>query len=307
MAIGRLRLKNFSYDFPPWRPPSESQSLLVRVTRGCTWNRCTFCSMYRHMTFERRSLEDIHRDIDSAAGLYSGQVSTIFIGDSNSPSIPAADFVDILARLKEAFPAVQRITSYARAKTLLKKPLDDLKMLRSAGLSRLHVGLESGDPDILKKIRKGATPQDMVGGCAQAKEAGFELSLYVLLGLGGEQLWERHARNTARILSAIDPHFIRVRTLQPQPGSELYEALQNGAFVKAAPLTVLREQLLLIRELHAASRYLSDHITNYVTVEGTLPEGKPAMIETLESAIANFEHDSGLQARCSRKDSITRL
>ena len=139
MAIGRLRLKPMSYDFPPWRPPSEANSLLVRVTRGCTWNRCTFCSMYKQFTFERRPVDDVKADILAAASLYSAEVRSVFIGDSNSPSIKTADVADILHQLSASFPALERVTSYARAKTLLKKPLDDLRQLRQAGLTTADI------------------------------------------------------------------------------------------------------------------------------------------------------------------------
>jgi radical SAM superfamily enzyme YgiQ (UPF0313 family) len=307
MAIGRLRLKPMSYDFPPWRPPSEANSLLVRVTRGCTWNRCAFCSMYRHLTFERRPLEDVKADIRTAASLYSADVRCVFIGDSNSPSIKTADFAAILHELSASFPALERVTSYARAKTILKKPFDDLRRLRQAGLTRLHVGLETGNADLLKNIRKGATPDEMVAGCRKAKEAGFELSVYVLLGLGGEQLSEAHARDTAAALNRIDPHFIRVRTLQPQPGSELYADMEAGAFVKASPATVLLEQRIIVGNLTVNSEYLCDHITNYVPVNGKLPDDRETMLRVIDEHSCALVHNAALQERFARKDGLTSL
>ncbi|MBN2106780.1 MAG: radical SAM protein [Deltaproteobacteria bacterium] len=307
MAVGRLRLKPLSYDFPPWRPPSEAGSLLLRVTRGCTWNRCTFCSLYKNVTFQRRPLEEVKSDIDKAASLYRAEVRTVFIGDSNSPSMPVRDFEEILNCLYAVFPHVERVTSYARSKTLQKKPLDELLRLRTAGLTRLHVGLETGSRDLLEKIKKGATPEDMIEGCIKAKEAGFELSVYVLLGLGGEELSSAHARDTAGVLNRIDPHFIRVRTLQPQPGSQLYEDMQAGLFIKASPETVLKEQRALIETLTVSSQYLSDHITNFVPVEGRLPGDKQAMLDALDRFIADFPQDEALQARCARKNELARL
>ncbi len=307
MAIGRLRLKPLSYDFPPWRPPNEANSLLLRVTRGCTWNRCTFCSMYKHFTFERRPLEEVKTDILTAASLYRAEVRTVFIGDSNSPAIKTADFVDILRELYASFPAIERVTSYARAKTLLKKPLDELKQLRQAGLTRLHVGLETGNAELLKKIKKGATPDEMVAGCRRAKDAGFELSLYVLLGLGGEALSEAHALDTAVALNRIDPHFIRVRTLQPQPGSEVYGAMAEGTFIKCSHKTVLREQRILVENLNVNSQYLSDHITNYIPVNGKLPGDKEAMLRTIDEHDVDLANNGLLQSRFARKDTLQSL
>jgi radical SAM superfamily enzyme YgiQ (UPF0313 family) len=307
MAIGRLRLKPRSYDFPPWRPHSEANSLLVRVTRGCTWNRCTFCSMYRQFTFERRPVEDVKADILTAASIYSADVRCVFIGDSNSPSIKTADFTDILHQLYASFPALERVTSYARAKTLAKKSLEDLKQLRHAGLTRLHIGLETGNAELLKKINKGATPDEMVAGCRKAKEAGFELSVYVLLGLGGEQLSEVHARDTAAVLNRINPHFIRMRTLQPQPGSELYDAMEAGAFIKASHETVLREQRLMVENLAVNSEYLSDHITNYIPVNGKLPGDRQAMLRAIDEHAADLKHNAALQMQFARRDGLTSL
>ncbi len=307
MAIGRLRLKPLSYDFPPWRPPSEAGSLLLRVTRGCTWNRCTFCSMYRDIPFQRRHLEEINADISSAASLYADAARTVFIGDSNSLSVKTGDLLQILRRLYASFPHIERVTSYARAKTLLKKPAGELLQLRQAGLIRLHVGLETGNARLLQKIRKGATPDEMVQGCLKAKQAGFELSLYVLLGLGGEELSEAHARDTAAVLSRIDPHFIRVRTLQPQPGSRLYDDMEAGMFTRASHETALREQRILVENLSVTSEYLSDHITNYVPVNGTLPRDREAMLRAIDEHVARIAHDEELRARCARKDRITQL
>ena len=307
MAIGRLQLKPLSYDFPPWRPPSEANSLLVRVTRGCTWNRCTFCSMYKHTIFERRPLQEIKADILTAASLYGAEVRTVFIGDSNSPSIKTADFADILRQLYASFPAIERVTSYARAKTLLKKSPGDLKQLRQAGLTRLHVGLETGNAGLLKKVSKGATPDEMVAGCLKAKAAGLELSLYVLLGLGGEALSAAHARDTAAVLNRIDPHFIRVRTLQPQPGSELYDDMQSGLFTKASPETVLREQRIMLADLTVTSDYLSDHITNYIPVNGKLPGDKENMLRMIDEHSADLARNAALQSRFARKDRLQSL
>jgi len=307
MAVGRLRLKSLSYDFPPWRPPSEAGSLLLRVTRGCTWNRCTFCSLYKQVSFQRRPLEEVRTDIKNAASLYSAEVRTVFIGDSNSPSLPIRDFEEILRCLYAAFPHIERVTSYARSKTLQKKPLDELLRLRTAGLTRLHVGLETGNRELLEKIQKGSSPEEMIEGCSKAKETGFELSVYVLLGLGGKELSSAHARDTAAVLNLINPHFIRVRTLQPQPDSQLYEDMLAGIFIKAATETVLAEQRMLIEHLDVTSQYLSDHKTNYVTVDGNFPEDKKAMLQILDKCITDFAQDGALQAQCSRKNALTRL
>jgi radical SAM superfamily enzyme YgiQ (UPF0313 family) len=307
MAIGRLKLKKMGYDFPPYRPPSESGSLLLRVTRGCTWNKCTFCSMYKNMVFERRPLDEIKADILSAGDYYSDAARTVFIADSNSLVINTDDFIEILKLLYASFPNIERVTSYARAKTLQKKPAGDLKRLRQAGLTRLHVGLETGWADLLRRIRKGATPDDFVEAGRKVKQAGFELSLYILLGLGGKEGWTDHARDTARVLNRIDPHFIRVRTVQPQPGSQLHEDIHTGRFKKAPPEIVLKEQRAIVENLNVTSQYLSDHITNYIPVNGKLPRDKNSMLQIIDEFLEALESDPVLQQKFFWKDGLNRL
>ena len=246
MTLGRFGLRRREYDFPPFRPPSEANSLLLRVTRGCPWNRCAFCSMYKETKFEIRPVEEVLGDIETARDLYGDRVRTVFIGDSNSLVVKTEVLVKILNALLSSFPHIERVTSYARAKTIAKKSLEDLIKIRQAGLDRLHVGLETGDRDLLKDIAKGATPEEMVEAGRKAKEAGFEYSLYVLLGIGGETKWEQHAKGTAEVLNQIDPHFIRVRTFIPQPNSSIYEAMTEGRFQPPRPETILKETKLLL-------------------------------------------------------------
>jgi radical SAM superfamily enzyme YgiQ (UPF0313 family) len=263
--------------------------------------------MYTHEKFERRPLQEIMEDIESAREYYRDDTRTVFIGDSNSILINTKDFVAILEKLYASFPHIERVTSYARAGTIKKKPANHLRQLREAGLTRLHVGLETGDAELLKRIRKGVTPDDMAAAGLKAKAAGFEYSLYVLLGIGGENQWEQHAIGTANILNRIDPHFIRVRTLVPQPGCNLYEDIKQGRFEKASHKTVLREQKTLIDHLAVTSRYVSDHISNYIPVNGKLPEDKQAMLETIDEYLQSLEDDETLRRQFQKKDNLTSL
>jgi radical SAM superfamily enzyme YgiQ (UPF0313 family) len=307
MTIGRFGLRRRNYDFPPFRPPSEANSLLLRVTRGCPWNRCTFCSMYKGMKFEIRDLEEILGDIELAKDLYGDRVRTIFIGDSNSLVVKTEMLVKILNALFSSFPHIERVTSYARAKTIAKKPLEDLIKIYQAGLTRLHVGLETGDRDLLKEIEKGATPEEMIEGGRKAKKAGFEYSLYVLLGVGGEEKWEQHAKGTAEVLNQVDPHFIRVRTFIPQPNSPLYEAMVEGSFQPASPETILKETKLLLEKLQVTSQFLSDHISNLLPLHGKLPEDKEKMIQMLEEALKELRENDLLREEMEMRRHLTNL
>jgi radical SAM superfamily enzyme YgiQ (UPF0313 family) len=295
------------YDHPPYRPPSEAGSLLLRVTRGCPWNQCTFCSMYKDTPFEKRPRDEIFRDIETAHKIYGTRPRTVFIGDSNSLALSPDALAKILGHLYEHFPATERVTSYARARTLCKKSLDELRLIRQAGLTRLHVGLETGDPELLKEIKKGATPEQMVEGCLRAKEAGFEVSLYVLAGIGGEEKWQQHAEGTATVLNMVDPHFIRIRTYVPTPHSPLWESVQNGSFQPATAETILREQRRLVELLNVTSQYLSDHISNYVPVFGKLPDDKTSMLQTIDKALDDLQTDAGYREVLEQKRYLTRL
>jgi len=263
--------------------------------------------MYKDMPFERRPLEEILEDIEAAQELYSDVARTVFIGDSNSIVIKTEDLVKILQALYRAFPSIDRVTSYARAKTICKKPPEDLKKLQEAGLSRLHVGLETGDRELLSITQKGATPEEMITAGQKAKEAGFEYSLYVLHGIGGEEHWEQHARGTAEVLSRINPHFIRVRTVVPQPGCSLYGQIKAGTFRKAEHETILKEQRSLIENLEVTSTYLSDHLSNYIAVDGKLPEDKQAMLSVIDEALALLSASDSVRKRFMRKDALQRL
>lgn len=277
------------YDMPPYRPPSEAYSVLIRATRGCPWNLCTFCGMYKEERFEIKSVEEIKKDIDAAHAFYGSDIRRVFVGDSDSLVMKTRDLCEVLRYLYEQFPNIERVTSYARAKTIRRKKVEDLITLREAGLTRLHVGLETGDGKLLKFIKKGATPEQMIEGGLKALKAGFELSLYVLLGIGGEDQSQAHALGTAKVLNAVDPHFIRVRTLVPYPGTPIFEQISEGIFTPASPKTILKETLMLVENLNVHSEFLSDHISNLVDLNGRLPDDQPKMIATMREILSEIE------------------
>ena len=303
----KLAVNEETYDFPPFRPPSEADSLLLRMTRGCPWNRCAFCPMYKETKFEKRSVEAVKEDIDTAAAYTGGRVETVFIGDSDSLVMRTEEVCEILKHLYERFPSVTRVTSYARALTVRRKSLENLTKIRSAGLTRLHIGLETGNSRLLRLIQKGSGPKTMIRGSVKAKDAGFEVSLYVLLGIGGESAWSEHAMETARVINEINPHFIRLRTLTPQPGTPVYEWLEKGSFQMAGPETVLKEQRALIEGLSVTSWYLSDHVSNYAPIDGRLPDDKQEMIARVDKALAQLEEDQEYRARLESMKYLRRL
>lgn len=281
-----------SYDYPPFRPPNEANSALIRITRGCPWNRCEFCAMYKHLKFESKPLQEVKKDVEQARQVY-GVADTIFLGDSDN--LVHKDLPEIVAFIRKTFPETQRITTYARAKTILHRKMEYLKTVRKAGLDRLHLGLESGDAIVLERLNKGAKPEEMVQAGKKAKAAGFEVSFYVLSGAGGKDRWQEHAKKSARVLNAAQPEFIRLRTLTIQHRTPLDEKLRKGEFALTPPLERLDEVKLFLETLDVKNCFLaSDHLTNYLWagnsiiyrgVAGALPDDKERMLARVKASI----------------------
>jgi hypothetical protein len=228
--------------------------------------------------------------------LYSGG-KTAFLQDANSPVMKTEALADILRYLRSTFPSLTRVTSYARSKTLARKSLEELRAIREAGLDRLHVGLESGDPELLAKVRKGSTPEEHIEGGIKAMAAGFQLSEYWMPGLGGETCWESHATETARVLNEINPHYIRSRPFFPHPGTPLFELYARRENRLLSPREQLIELRLMIQRLEVTSKVCFDHAGNHWTgrsgrpllsqsYEGyKFPEEKAAVLERIEEGI----------------------
>lgn len=302
----------------PIRPPSESGSLLIRVTRNCPWNRCTFCGLYKGETFSRRPVAHVLRDIDTiarcvaqlqrqgggGAGLPSaaGTVSdsdqmawyaartwllagarSVFLQDSNSLIIKPDDMVTILTHLRATFPGIERITSYARSQTVAKISAADLGRIAAAGLNRIHIGMESGADAVLSQVRKGADQQAHIDAGRKVVQAGIELSEYYMPGLGGRRLSREHALASAEALNRINPHFIRLRTLAIPPTIDLADEVASGAFEKLGDRETAEELLLFLENLSGiTSRVKSDHILNlFEEVAGVLPADRERMLSVV--------------------------
>ena len=286
--------KNFNYDFPPYRPPNEATSALIRASRGCPWNKCLFCTMYKTIKFRPRPVDEVKKDIDTAAKIYQG-AKTVFIADSDS--LVMKDIEEIIRYIKLRFPHADRITSYARAKTLMKLGSERLKKIKKAGLSRVHVGLESGDEKTLEFMKKGVTPQDIITGGKEAKKSGLELSFYILIGAGGKERIKEHAIGSAKVCNEVNPDFIRLRTLVVQRDSLLEEKKKNGEYTPTSPIEKLQEIKLFLENLQVNNcEFSSDHFTNNIWVDNTvvyrgiygfLPKDKKDMLDLLNNTL-NF-------------------
>jgi len=279
----------FGFEQGPIRPPNEAHSLLLRVTRNCPWNRCTFCPVYKGARYSKRSVDHVKKDIDSVYrcvdilqgiadthdGLPIAQVrtvtdnldsgegvafdsafrwfragmSSIFLQDADSLTVRPSELIEILKYIRTRFPFVNRVTSYSRSSTIARIDEEDLKAMRESGLDRVHVGLESGSDNVLKLVKKGATKAIHVSAGLKAKRAGLELSEYVMPGLGGVRLSEEHALETADALNQINPDFIRLRQLAIPIVAPLSKNHMEGRFERCTDTMVVGELLTLIKNL----------------------------------------------------------
>lgn len=276
------------------RPPSEANSLLVRVTRNCPWNQCVFCPAYKGVKFSKRTVEEIKKDIDQMAGEYGNHtfIQSVFLQDADSLLLSTPDLLEILRYLKQKFPDIKRVTSYARAKTLKRKTVEELKELKEAGLTRIHVGMESGSEKVLKMIKKGITQTDIVEGGRRVVDAGISLSEYIMPGIGGKSLSEEHARETARLLNAVEPDFIRVRTFAMHPSSPMRKMVEEGTFVPMTDVEIVEEIRLLVSCFDKIHSYFScaDFSLNLLMqVDGYLDVKKDWMLEELDRYLALTE------------------
>ncbi|MDR0827103.1 MAG: radical SAM protein [Desulfovibrio sp.] len=274
------------YEGMIYRPPSEGGSLIIQATVGCPHNRCRFCNMYKDKRFRIRKVEEVLEDIDAAGRYYGANgVRTVFLADGNTAIMRTEHLLRILRRLNEVFPKLERITSYCASQYMVKKTAGEWAELRSAGLGRIHCGMESGHDPLLSRVKKGATMREMIEGGKALRSAGIELSMYYMAGLGGAEMSEGHARDSAAVLNAVDPDFIRVRTFTPMSGTELGEDFRAGRFTLLGPHETLRELRTLVEGLEGTGLFFSDHWLNFADIHGRLPDDKERMLRALDEAL----------------------
>jgi coproporphyrinogen III oxidase-like Fe-S oxidoreductase len=269
----------------PIRPVDEADSLLIRTTRGCPWNRCSFCTLYKEMKFSLRSVADIKQDILAAKYYFNGHpFETCFLQDGDSFVMGTKDLIAVLESLKKAFPSLTQISSYGRAQTMAKKNPADMRAIRAAGLNKLYCGMESGSARVLKNVKKGITPDSIIRSAHMAKEAGMDMTQFIILGLGGRELTREHAIETARVLNEISPDDIRLLTIGVKSDSDLGLQMAAGRFTLPSETEIIEEQRLLLENLEGIKSHYANHhsVDLLLEVRGQLPRDKARLLAVLD-------------------------
>ena len=270
-----------------YRPPSEAYSLIVQVTYGCSHNTCAFCSMYKEKRFALRPLDEVLEDFRIARRTYR-HVDKVFLADGAALVRKASELYTILDTIRELFPECQRVTSYASPASIRIRTDEELRTLRAKGLTMVYMGLESGCDEVLKLMHKGHMSDEIVAMGQKVRRNSIALSVTAITGLGGPELLEQHAIETAKAFNAMNPEYIGMLTLMVEPGTPLYDWVRDGEFQLLTQPQVLRETRLLVENLDSpGSVFRMNHASNYLVLKGTLNQDKGAMLRTIDAA----EHD----------------
>lgn len=288
------------YDYPLYRPPSEANSIIFQVTLGCSFNKCSFCNMYRTKEYSERPWEEIKSEIDVVSKSFP-QTERIFLADGDAINLDSEKLIQILDYIKENFPNLKRISCYAMPKNLLQKSPDELKLLNSKGLDMLYIGIETGNDILLKKITKGATSKSIIDACNRAKKSGFIISCMIILGIGGKKYSKEHMTETARVVSDVSPNFLAALTLIIEDG--VYEEFMkkfNEPFETLDDTMILDELELLLNNINPISPivFRANHASNVYSIGGNLPEDKEKMLVLVRSL---KEHPELLKPKVLRR------
>lgn len=273
------------YEGRMYRPPSEARSYILQATIGCSHNLCTYCDMYRDKRFRERNLGEVLGDISDAAKAYPA-VTRVFVADGDALVMSLSRWRRILAGLREAFPRLRRVSCYATAQNVMEKDEHELLELRGGGLSLLYVGPESGDPETLRRVVKGATFEDHAEAARKAHAAGMKLSVIMLLGAGGVDRSKEHARESARLITEMDPTYLSALTLTVLPGTPLHRMVAKGRFRLPSVPALLRELRTMVADSNPTrSVFRTNHASNYLPIEGRLPRDREKIVQLIDAAL----------------------
>lgn len=278
-----------NYDTPVFRPPSEAQSFILRVTRGCAHNKCTYCNMYRGVPFQILKDEEISRKIAQAAYYGKNKVRRVFLADGDALVLPTAKLLKILQALREQFPKLQRVSSYAAPKDILRKSEEELRQLKEAGLQLLYYGMETGDDATLKAVNKGVNAEEAIEAGRRVTASGMKLSMMVILGIAGVEGSARHALATAEAINIIKPNMVSALCLMLYRGSELLDQYEAGKFNPLSPAGLMQELHLMMEHINLPEDhhclFRSNHVSNYIPLAATLPKEKDRLLKDIDLCI----------------------
>jgi radical SAM superfamily enzyme YgiQ (UPF0313 family) len=272
-----------NYDYPLYRPPSESKSLIFQVTLGCSFNECSFCDMYRSKEYLERPWDEVKKEIDMMAKQMP-DAPRIFLADGDALNLSTENMIKILKYLYEKFSRLERVSCYAMPMNLLKKTPEELKKMNDAGLKMLYIGIETGSDIVLKKVTKGATSQTIIRACRKAKDAGFIISCMVILGLGGKTYTKEHISGTAKVLSEVSPQYSAALTLIIEPGvKDEFMTKFGEPFIQISDSEALDELEELVNQIDSKDEIIfrANHGSNPYTIKGTFPQDKQMMLEKI--------------------------
>jgi radical SAM superfamily enzyme YgiQ (UPF0313 family) len=270
------------YEGDVFRPPSEAGSLILQATVGCSHNRCTFCAMYKRKRFRVRGLEDLERDIALAAR-FAPHTRRVFLADGNALAIGTDKLLRILETLNRAFPMLERVALYCNPRDLLEKKTTDLAELRRSKLGMAYMGVESGSEEVLRAVRKGASPAEMALGAEKVKQAGITLSVTVINGLAGREGSEEHARETARLLNRIDPDYLGLLSLMVVPGTTMHRRVREGSLTVPGPWEMLWEIRQMVEGLSLGNCvFRANHASNYLPLKAVLSRDREPLLAALD-------------------------
>ncbi|TFG29932.1 radical SAM protein [Candidatus Thorarchaeota archaeon] len=276
------------YEGSIWRPPSEARSLILQATVGCSHNACIFCVSYKQKKYRVRGAEGIKSDLDSLPSSYKERVSRVFLADGNALAMATSEFLHTLNLLRKELPALERTGVYAYAKDVRDKSVEDLKELHEAGLGIVYLGLETGDDELLRWARKGIDSAENISACKKIRQSGIPISLTIILGLGGLENSERHAKATAQVLNEIDPEYVGALTLMTPLGTHIHELVKSKEFIPMNPMDILRELKILVENLELSNCiFRTNHASNYLPIRGVLNSDKESILEMLSETIDN--------------------
>lgn len=274
------------YEGKLYRPPSEADAYILQATIGCSWNRCTYCDMYRDKDFRVRELAETLEDIELARKRFGDRVDKVFVADGDALVMDLAHWEAILRACKAAFPRLRRVSCYAMASNVLDKSPEELARLRGLGLDLLYIGPESGDETTLKRIAKGQSYDDHVQAAQRAHAAGMRLSVIFLLGAGGVERSAEHARGSAALATEMDPAFLAALTLTVVPETPLAKLEERGRFQLPTVPNLLGELETFVREARPTrALFRTNHASNYLPIGGELPRDRDAILGLLEAAL----------------------